>query len=83
MQVGETQAAAMKQCGGGRKSKAKVAPTKDPQSAVAKVQSACVAFSPFLFKGSFRVVANCFDETELIQGAPIVYARLGPKRAHQ
>ncbi|XP_051222461.1 uncharacterized protein [Lolium perenne] len=36
---GETQAAAKKQCGGGRKSKAKVAPTKgDPQSAVAKVR---------------------------------------------
>lgn len=35
---GEAQAAAKKQCGGGRKSKAKVVPTKDPQSAVAKVR---------------------------------------------
>ncbi|PNT69819.1 hypothetical protein BRADI_2g01000v3 [Brachypodium distachyon] len=37
-QGGETQAAAKKQCGGSKKSKAKAAPAKDPQSAVAKVR---------------------------------------------
>jgi hypothetical protein len=64
---GETQAAAKKQCGGGRKSKAKVVPTKDPQSAVAKVQSLLV--SPHsCVQDLLPSVENSFDETKLIQG---------------